>query len=270
MAASDAAAYDVYAKPFVPGWLQFINDTKELQLFKSTVTPEDSVDIDYGAYVQGFTGTSLLQPNSKPGPRDSTRNDENPVRIVEEGATGILNYGDVYSRVVDSEYAALELAQKDFNIYQSTLTFVKGISADEKICIGSFRIPGVAEHSPLIRVGDILNLRQVLVMNNGQPYQWHTVAKNGLYSRKDYPCAGWNGLAFEAIVVSVKLATEDVFLCIRGPISPPQAGDPMPQFNITFPVREDWITSLKTSVNTITRSLCISPSTGTINAIQGT
>ncbi|EPE32782.1 P-loop containing nucleoside triphosphate hydrolase [Glarea lozoyensis ATCC 20868] len=216
-------AFDVYARPFVPQALSFVNT---LQGHVRETPPLNTMHFEN--YSKAYVGKAFLPQIPEPitSPPSTT---VKPIRS---------RYEEYFRYHLEAEIASQELQKNSYAIYAASPSkIIRGSlvsSQQTQQCFVSFEVPGVRENSPYIEEDDVLDVRQLL---HGQ--------------RRE---RGWTGIIHQARVFSVQRKDKEVILAITDlNMSPAHS----PIFNIQFPVQVQRYTPMKEVLPIIQQGLVL-------------
>ncbi len=189
--------FDVYAKSWVPSMLQAINEEPADNVF----TTESKYKIDYGSYIKTFAGGDILElePNID---REWLDESQSPLSELTE-----RSYMRHFVALLHCEYAAKQKENEQYALYKVPLQVVP---IPHHGHLWALSIPGLREDSPLIEMGDTLQIRQIWVDSIGNLIQMPAsqLGENG-------PCVihrTWTRQQHDASVHSVSRVNETVYL----------------------------------------------------------
>ncbi|PSN73656.1 P-loop containing nucleoside triphosphate hydrolase protein [Corynespora cassiicola Philippines] len=170
--------YDVYATPFVPSVLKNIN-REQGQVSNN----EPKHTIDYASYTDSFAGRSFVPKRQIPAYFDQQHY---TYELSPE------NYFGFFKQLFQNERAAKEKENELYALYKVSM---KHIPTSEGTLF-LLTIPGLREDTPLVEMGDVLHVRQLIVHNDGNLS----------------PGRNWTGIQHNASVFAVNRAQELVYL----------------------------------------------------------
>jgi len=219
--------FDVYARPFVPQALTIIN------LQPSTIINTDSSrEISFPSYTQTFAGSSFLPKRPILTQYESGQGTSStPPELTAD------NYEAYFQHHLSTEIQAQEKQNENFALYKVLLGIVDNVQG---IC--NLHVPGLREDSPLVEMGDIVQLRQLRLDQNGNPLWMDIWLSPGGGASRGGLCPGWTGYQFNALVWAVNRTLEMVYLKIHG-LKPESM-----VFNVVFPVQQRRVQALRTAL----------------------
>lgn len=187
--------YNVYAAPFIPSRLRQINQQPGV-----VVDSPLRHFIDYPRYISSFAGLSYLPDRPYVQPQQW---------FAQAGSIqgpSANRYLDYFAAIWRTEIEAIERENGRFSLYKVLSHRVLSAEGQQLLSIS---IPGLREDSPLIELGDTLELRQVLLdkftdmmqppSNSSRPVQY-----------------GWTGIIYNGVVYGIHRAEELVYIRIQG------------------------------------------------------
>jgi helicase MOV-10 len=202
--------YDVYATPFVPSEWRAIN----LEEPNFTINTISRHRLDYPGYVSTFAGTSLLPQPMGPARQDHHEAHHSPRLTVQ-------SYRSYFASLWNRERVAKEHENQEHWLFKVPL-YSKPVPNEDPIWVLS--VPGLRSDSPLLEMGDVVQLRQLWLDGKGNIAQTPVVAERLSQSRgQAWYYMGWTGVHYNACVYSVNRATETVYLKVEG-LVPQYAG----------------------------------------------
>ena len=230
MTDSSTGPFNVYASIFVPRWLRDINDLPPQGPQGSRLSTDEFV-IDYKKYASTFAGSLFLSNQiGDHGPRHSS------AVFKRKGTEVAALYKKALEDMLRDEFDALRSKQKEFDLYKIPIEVQIGKDAMS----ATIHVPGLAEGTPLIRLGDRVSLRQLCLNPAGLPLTYEQSFANGQNYFYNFPVPGWKGFEICATVIAIRKGPELIDLQFRGQIDPPPKGSAFPIFNVLFPARDDW------------------------------
>jgi helicase MOV-10 len=244
---------DVYAKSFVREFLLTINNSHPPHVYSLR---KHSFDIDFEKYIRSFAGTDflkqvILEPTGVLNPP------LNSGHVVDN--LSVSKYHDFFSSWLKTETDAFKAAQSQYDLCQFQISFSKKDRPAEVVLTASLILPGLAENSPFLKLGDIIHLRPLFLddMHRG-PLQYVQKYDRGAYINAQFYLPGWNGDMFHAEITTVRRAKETVeiqmsFASDIFPLTRSRLDTKF--FNVQFPVRKDWRSSLWRAIRTASENL---------------
>ncbi|KAH9864090.1 hypothetical protein J1614_010023 [Plenodomus biglobosus] len=198
-----AYEYDIYATPFVPSILRTIN-----KLSARIVTTHPSRCIDYIPCTQNCIGAYFLPVPASDG------------NILENQANGVplilplteTSYQHYFTTLIKLECTAKEQENESYALYQVPLHRVD-MHPDGHVW--ALSVPGLREDSPLIEMGDTLQIRQLWADYTGHlalPVQGYISNHlEEIAQAREW----WTGVQYNGSVFGVNRAKETVLLRIN-------------------------------------------------------
>ncbi|KAF2493168.1 P-loop containing nucleoside triphosphate hydrolase protein [Lophium mytilinum] len=224
----DGFEFDVYAKPFVPQTLTVINDQPAI-----VIETESNRVIDFHAYVRTFAGSAFL-PARPPRGLDETspsRPGETPIPLRK------TSYQACFEDLLYTEAQAKQRENENYALYKVPIAVVDALHG-----VFQLYVPGLREDTPMIEMGDHIQLRQLRLDSLGNPAAMGLWLAPGGGASRSLPCPGWTGYEYNALVVSINRAQEMLFLEIQGLVPESMI------FNVIFRVQPHRIKALRTSI----------------------
>ena len=242
--------FDVYAKPFIQEYLQAINRATPLNFYPLR---KRSFEVDFRRYTQSFLGNDYVRPALSTGSGPFHLPASKPVSDV-----SVENYRDYFATWLQVEGEALGIAQAQYDLLKLNVKSIESATDTEVTRSASITVPGLAENSPFVRVGDILHLRPLMLDHNGAPLTHVQGYEHGAFMSVPLPLPGWNGDIYHAEVISVNKKAE--ILVVRMTFAHEMY--PMIRlqfqarnFNVQFPPRESMCASLWAAVQSVSTSI---------------
>jgi DNA polymerase III delta prime subunit len=219
-------AFDVYARPYVPSWLQSVNEEPA----ENNVVTEVKHAIRYGAYINKFAGKDFLAQH--PSLISEWLRDDVPfvAQLSEQ------SYIEHFTSLLKRECLARKRVNEQYALYMVSL---QAIPTPDGNCLWALSVPGLREDNPLVQMGDDLQIRQIWVDLGGNPIQIPVQMDNA--GSTYFVQKSWTGKQYNAAVCSVSRVNETVYLRIDGLahlfLYPNQ--NTLPMFvNVVFPLKQ--------------------------------
>jgi helicase MOV-10 len=224
------AEYDVYAEPFIPTALRAVNE----QLGHVVVT-DSKHKIDASYYIRTFLGNTFVPDRVYRSPNHDSLE---PVVLAED------TYFQYFQILAQADWAAKQLENEKHALYKVELKpfeMNRGSSLEQ---LYAFSIPGLRENSPLVEMGDTLQMRQLWLDLYGNLISVPVQMTDPQFNPPVF--LTWGGTQYNASVYSVNRALEIVYVKIEGfAPSYPHMGlhtmgmrPPPSIFNVEFPLKE--------------------------------
>ena len=168
--------FDVYAKPYVPSGLRAINN-QPAEVILNTKTNHE---IEFKPYISRFAGRDFLAQHGK------RLLDDNMSHTTELDNQSYLSY---FALLLRREFEAKKIENEYYALYAVSLQVI--FNADHTR-LWALSVPGLREDSPLIEMGDTLQIRQL----------WADMT--------------WTGVQHNAVVHSVSRVQEVVYMRVDG------------------------------------------------------
>ncbi|OCK73782.1 P-loop containing nucleoside triphosphate hydrolase protein [Lepidopterella palustris CBS 459.81] len=223
----DDWAFDVYARPFVPYALTIINSQPG-----PIIDTESNREINFSSYISNFAGTAFL-PKRPP----ITSHDQNLGISMSPSSLTEYNYERYFQHHLSVEIRAKENENENYALYKVLL----GI-ADNAQGICNLHVPGLREDSPMVEIGDTIQLRQLRLDRNGNLLGMDLWLGPGGGASRELPCPAWTGYQFNASVWGINRASEQVYLRVHG-LRPESM-----IFNVVFQVQQRRVQAMRTSL----------------------
>lgn len=144
------ASFDVYARSYVPIGLRAIN--KEAPV--NTIDTATKHKVAFGAYISTFSGRDFIGPHF-PLDCEYPGDDSLPALELTE-----QTYAQYFTSLLRRECEAKERENKQHALYAVPL---RAVSTPDGTRLWGLSVPGLREDSPLVEMGDILQIRQLWV-----------------------------------------------------------------------------------------------------------
>ncbi|KAF2116192.1 P-loop containing nucleoside triphosphate hydrolase protein [Lophiotrema nucula] len=200
--------YDVYAKPFVPSALRAVN----LEPAPYVVTTTAKHQININRYVESFAGKEFIPERVHvPWPNPGLQ------RLSGHLKMNASTYLEYFVALWKIEIEAKREENETYTLYKVDLMPLPPTDDDRLYALS---IPGLREDSPLVELGDTIQLRQLHVDSYGN-LLWLTVMvpPEGSSNPSDYKVPrvlNWTGVQYNASVYGISRAQETVYLKISG------------------------------------------------------
>jgi hypothetical protein len=242
---------DVYARPFIPEFLLTISRTQAPHVYPLR---RHSFDIDFKKYIRSFAGTDFLSP---------TLFMPNNLGQLQSNGTStedlnISNYQEFFGFWLRTELEALKTAQGQYDRFKVPIYFTKTDHPSEVVLTAKLTIPGLAENSPFVRLGDIVHLRPLFLDPKHRPLTHIQNYSYGAFVNTQLFLEGWYGDVFYAEVTMIIRAREsidikmsfipEVFHLVQHRLN-------TFLFNIQFPIRDSLTSSLWGAIRTASAHL---------------
>lgn len=167
---------DVYSKIFVPKYLRDIN-----HMPATPVRAMPPPNVDYNAFISAFCGSSYLAPFPRlpilfstpdvlpdgqtvsPTPTSPTAQgsgESSPVAEVKEQKVLALNtYTQHFVELIRNEMIALTEEARSYSMYRVPLT----VHDPKAPHLFRLSVPGLRENAPMLQLGDVVRLRQLVL-----------------------------------------------------------------------------------------------------------
>lgn len=220
----ETAAFNIYARPFVPRAFTVINT-----LPGPSVSTPVRKGINYDEYITASLGpvASFLPippPIGQPGM---------PQYIVSLGPRQYQAFFQYHLRLeAEAEGSEVEAC----SLYGHDVV-IKPIHDPQgpELTICTLQVPGLRENNPYVEEEDVVQLRQLRCGSDGHPLdmaawlRFREAAGNGTWRE---PAPGWTNIIYLARVMGVVRATETLHLRVLG--LPPPPSDCTEKFNVQF------------------------------------
>ncbi|KAJ4361201.1 hypothetical protein N0V95_002082 [Ascochyta clinopodiicola] len=217
---------DVYARPYVPSELRYVNE----EVPDDVIVTKTTYEIDFGAYARKFAGSDFLSYRQSV-PCDWSKEDlPNATELTEQ------SYIQYFASLLQWERLAKEQENERHALYKVPL---HAISIPNDDCLWTLSIPGLREDSPLVELGDTLQIRQLWVDYAGNTAPVPTLSQAD--SVKYFALKSWTGKQFDASVYSISRVTETAYLKVDGlaHLSPQYGQNILPMaVNVVFPLKQ--------------------------------
>ncbi|KZM24330.1 RNA helicase [Ascochyta rabiei] len=192
---------DVYARPYVPSELRSINE----EVPDDVIITEKKHKIEFGAYSRKFVGSEFL--NYQPSVVYKWPKEEPPksTELTEQ------SYIQCFASLLQQENLAREQENEGYALYKVPLQAIP--SLDDHY-LWALSIPGLREDSPLVELGDTLQIRHLWVDHTGNLAPVPTLFQADSKSYVAYK--SWTGKQFDASVYNVSRVIETAYLRIDG------------------------------------------------------
>jgi putative helicase MOV10L1/helicase MOV-10 len=233
----DVRAFNIYARPFIPQVFTIIN-----KLPGQTIDTQPTKRIHFGAYVNSFVGSGILQPFPPPI--------EQPINVAPD--TISHTHYELYFRChLEAEIKSQQQENELYSLYGHEVT----ISQDSAQTECTFAVPGLRENNPYIEEDDLIQLRQLRYDQQGRLLGMeHWMARG---RAAGFLAAGWTGIIYNARASVVQRKQEQLAIRICGFMAQKmnfttQSSQFHFKFNVQFPVPMDrYLPSKKSSEQSI-------------------
>ncbi|KAF2849911.1 P-loop containing nucleoside triphosphate hydrolase protein, partial [Plenodomus tracheiphilus IPT5] len=194
---------DVYATSFVPSVLRTIN-----QLCAQVIPTQPRHCIDYTSYTRTFIGTSLI-----PVPIFHSSDVESQgIAASSDLPLTETSYHNFFVSLVNLECAAKEHENESHMLFQVPLQRID-IPLDGHIW--ALSLPGLREDSPLLEMGDVLQIRQLWVDHTGHsPSPFHGYVRSP-YEENVQIQRWWTGVQYDGSIHAINRAKEMIYIRIN-------------------------------------------------------
>jgi hypothetical protein len=187
---------NVYARSFIPKTFTIINTLDGHQI----ETPAMN-QIDFGAYVSRFTGSTFLPSIPKAV--------ELPMMLSQADGVNSKLYEQYFRSCLKAEIQARRVENESYSLYGHDVTILYHELDHSAIC--SVIVPGLRENNPYVEENDIIELRQLCYDHRGRPLgmeQWlaSSIQIDGNVAgfpiaagrSRIQPAPGWTGKVYNA------------------------------------------------------------------------
>ena len=192
--------FDVYARPYVPSGLRVVNEEAAGYIHVT----ETKHKIRFGSYISEFAGRDFLVHQRT---LDHEWPSELPPLTTELTEQ---SYKHHFASLLEREHSAKEKENEQYALYRVPL---KAVPMPDLTRLWALSVPGLRDDSPLVEMGDTLQIRQLWVDWGGNPIQMPTpfVGGGGHHAYKS-----WTGKQYDTSVYSVSRVHETVYLRADG------------------------------------------------------
>ncbi|KAF1845480.1 P-loop containing nucleoside triphosphate hydrolase protein [Cucurbitaria berberidis CBS 394.84] len=219
--------YDVYATPFIPSALRSINTEEAV-----VITTKPKYWIDSQAYAHTFIGTSFIPDR----PLNALETKYKQVTLPEERFIKD-SYFQYFNRLMNIESAAKTQEHETHALYKVPLHRISTPDGQ----IWALSVPGLREDSPVVEMGDTLQIRQLWMDSAGNPMPVPMyMESHGMGHPSHAPVfyKTWTGVQHNGSVYSINRAQETVYLKVEGLDFLHLGSNVVPlEANVSFPLR---------------------------------
>lgn len=225
----EAAAFNIYARPFVP---------KAFTVINTLPGPSISTPMRKGTNYDGYLTTSLGPAASflpMPAAIGQQATSQHTLSLEPRRYEAFLQHHlRLEAKAEGSEVEACSLYGHDVLVKQAPDPLGKG----QTLC--TLKVPGLRENNPYVEEEDIVQLRQLRYGSDGSLLDmsvWlhhREAAGNEPWQEPTWqdPAPGWTNVIYFARVLGVVRSTETLHLRVLG--LPPPASDRTQKFNVQF------------------------------------
>lgn len=236
-------AFDVYVKSYIPAGLQAINK----ETAGDIIITEGKHKIGYRAYISRFAGSDFLTHHPS---LDLECPDDDSPPAAELSAQSYMRY---LLSLLKLECTAKERENEQYALYQVPLVAIPMPDGNR---LWALSVPGLREDSPLVEMGDTLQIRQLWVDLSGNPTQ--VAIQVNHVDQPHVVYKSWTEKQYNASVYSISRVNETVYLKVDGLTNLflyyEQNIVPM-IVNVIFPLKERLLRSQRRALLSIDQSL---------------
>lgn len=194
------ASFDVYARVYVLVGLRVINEETPRSITHTATRHK----IAFKPYISKFAGQDFVRP-LLPGRCDDPHGDPVPAMVLTE-----QTYAQYFTSLLRREGEAKERENEQHALYAVPLETISTTGTR----LWSLSVPGLREDSPLIEMGDTLQIRQLWVDFTGSPIKVPISQVNTPIPYTIYK--SWTEMQYNASVYSVTRIDETVYVRADG------------------------------------------------------